>query len=528
MRMSRTRVAVAVTAAAATVGATFALAVPATAAEAQILNENSANAIKDSYIVMLKDGQSRAVATSADSLGRKYGGKVGFTYESALRGFSVTMSAAQARKLAADPAVASIEQDRTIKLLTDQPNPPSWGLDRVDQRDLPLNSNYSYATGASNVTAYVIDTGINYNHADFGGRASLGTDVFTDGQAGKDCQGHGTHVAGTVGGKTFGVAKEVKLKAVRVLNCQGGGSVSGMAKGVDWVTANAVLPAVANMSLYTGTKNEPSTVLDTAVKNSIAKGVTYAVAAGNFGDDSCQYSPQRVSETINVMASNKTDGRVSNSLWSSSYGTCSDLFAPGDSIVSASHSSTTGSSTKSGTSMAAPHVAGAAALYLAANPTATPKQVHDALIANATSGKVTNAGTGSPNKLLFVGGGGDVPPPTGCATKTNGTDVAIPDAGAAVTSDITISGCEGNASATAKVDVNIKHTWRGDLVIDLVAPDGSAYRLKSSSSNDSADNVIASYTVNLSSEARNGTWKLRVQDVARYDTGTIDTWSLTL
>ncbi|SES25178.1 Serine protease, subtilisin family [Lentzea xinjiangensis] len=584
------------------------LALPQTVAaqpEGPIVAESAPNAVQDSYIVVLKDN---AVARSevggrADGLLGRYGGKVGFTYRAAFKGFSATMSKQQAKRLAADPSVAYVEQDRTVQVLADQLNPPSWGLDRVDQADLPLNSKYSYSTGAANVTAYVIDTGINYDHADFGGRASFGFDAFTDGRNGKDCQGHGTHVAGTVGGAAYGVAKNVKLKAVRVLNCAGGGSVATEAAGVDWVTANAVLPAVANMSLYTGTANEPSRVLDDAVRASIRGGVTYVVAAGNFNDDSCKYSPQRVTETINVMATARTDARASFS----SFGTCSDLFAPGQDIVSASHSSNTGSATMSGTSMASPHVAGAAALHLADHPAKTPAEVHAAILAQATPGKVTNPGANSANLLLRTGTGG-VPGvsvtnpgnqttalngtvnlqlsasggtapytwtatglPTGlsisasglvtgtasvagaytvtatatasaggsgstsftwtvgaasCATQTNGTDVAIPD-NSTVTSSITVAGCTGTASATAKVEVHIKHTYRGDLVVDLVAPDGSAYSL-SNRSGGSADNIDQTYTVNLSSETRNGTWNLRVRDAATTDVGTIDTWSLTL
>ncbi|WP_434445130.1 S8 family peptidase [Lentzea sp. E54] len=573
--------------------------------EGPIVAESAPNTIQDSYIVVLKNTTTGSeVNGRVSDLASRYGGKVGFTYRAAFKGFSATMSKQQAKRLAADPSVAYVEQDRTVQVLADQLNPPSWGLDRVDQADLPLNSKYSYSTGAANVTAYVIDTGINYDHADFGGRATFGFDAFTDGRNGKDCQGHGTHVAGTVGGTTYGVAKNVKLKAVRVLNCAGGGSVSTEAAGVDWVTANAVLPAVANMSLYTGTANEPSRVLDDAVRASIGRGITYVVAAGNFNDDSCKYSPQRVTETINVMATARTDARASFS----SYGTCSDLFAPGQDIVSASYSNNSGSATMSGTSMASPHVAGAAALYLADNPAKTPAEVHAAILAQATPNKVTNPGANSANRLLRTNTGG-VPGvsvanpgnqatalngtanlqlsasggtapytwsasglPTGlsigsstgvvsgtasvagtynvtvtatasaggsgstsftwtvgsatCATQTNGTDVAIRD-NATVSSAITFSGCTGTASASSKVEVHIKHTYKGDLVVDLVAPDGTAYNLHNRAGG-SADNIAQTYTANLSSETRNGTWTLRVRDAATADVGTIDTWSLTL
>ncbi|SDF77919.1 Serine protease, subtilisin family [Lentzea fradiae] len=573
--------------------------------EGPIVAESAPNAVQDSYIVVLKDDAvpRSEVGGRAGDLATRYGGRIGFTYRSAFKGFSATMSKQQAKRLAADPAVAYVEQDRTVQVLTDQLNPPSWGIDRIDQADLPLDSRYSYGTDASNVTAYVIDTGINYDHADFGGRATFGFDAFTDGRNGKDCQGHGTHVAGTVGGATFGVAKNVKLKAVRVLNCLGGGSVATEAAGVDWVTGNAVLPAVANMSLYTGTANEPSRVLDDAVRASIARGVTYVVAAGNFNDDSCKYSPQRVTETINVMATSRTDARASFS----SYGTCSDLFAPGQDIVSASYSNNTGSATMSGTSMASPHVAGAAALYLADNPAKTPAEVHAAILAQATPNKVTNPGSNSANLLLrtntggvpgvsvtspgnqttalngtvslqLTASGGTAPYtwsatglPAGlsisssglvsgtataagtytvtatataaaggsgsttftwavgsaaCATQTNGTDVTIPD-NTTVTSTITVAGCTGTASASSKVEVHIKHTYRGDLVVDLVAPDGSVYNLHNRSGG-SADNIDQTYTVNLSSETRNGTWTLRVRDAATFDNGSIDSWSLTL
>jgi subtilisin family serine protease len=476
--------------------------------------------IAGSYVVQLKDTALApgAVTSTARSLASRYSGTVSFTYTAALRGFAVRMSAEQAAKLAADPAVGTVTQDAVASLDATQ-SPATWGLDRIDQRALPLNNAYTYTVTAANVRAYIIDTGILTGHTDFGGRASVGTDTIGDGRNGVDCNGHGTHVAGTTGGATYGVAKEVRLVAVRVLNCSGSGSNSGVIAGVDWVTANAVKPAVANMSLGGGAYAP----LDTAVTNSINSGVSYAVAAGNSGANACNYSPARTAAAITVGATTRTDARASFS----NYGTCLDIFAPGQDITSDWYTSTTATNTISGTSMASPHVAGAAALYLSANPAASPATVRNALVASGTTGVVTSPGTGSPNVLLYTGTGGTTPPPTG-TTYTNGTDVAIPDAGAAASSPITVSGASGNAGSAVPVAVDIRHTYRGDLVIDLIAPDGSLYRLKNSSSSDSADNVITTYTVNLSSETKNGTWRLQARDVYAADTGYINTWSITL
>ena len=497
-------------------------ATPAHADEGEIRGAGAANAIKNSYVVVLKDGVS---AQSSDDVAKRHNARIKLKYRSALKGFAATMSEADARRTAADPAVAYVEQDGRATIQDTQPNPPSWGLDRIDQRNLPLDNSYTYPNKASGLTVYVLDTGIRTSHSDFGGRAVWGTN--TVGGANSDCHGHGTHVAGTVGGNAYGVAKGAKLVAVKVLDCNGSGAWSAIIGGVDWVTSNHTSgPAVANMSLGGSGSNSS---LESAVRNSIADGVTYALAAGNSNSNACNFTPARTPEAITVGATKRTDERPTD--WSngqgSNYGMCLDIFAPGDGIVSLSHSSDTGTRTMSGTSMASPHVAGAAALYLSANPSATPQQVRDALVNNATDGKVTNPGTGSPNKLLFVGAGGSPPPPDGCGTFSNADNVNIPDAGAAVTSSISVADCTGNAPAALQVKVDIKHTWRGDLVIDLVAPDGTAYRLKSNNINDSADNVLATYTVDASSEAANGAWKLRVQDVYRYDTGYIDSWSLT-
>ncbi len=493
---------------AAAVGLAVASTATASAAEGTILGADSATAIDGSYIVMFKDG------VAAAGTAERYGAKVEQTYSAALNGFAGSMSEAAAKRLAADPAVEFVQQNQTITLSADQPNPPSWGLDRIDQRDLPLNNNYSYATGASNVHAYIIDTGISVGHSDFGGRATHGFDAI-DGGTADDCHGHGTHVAGTVGGTAHGVAKQVQLVAVRVLNCSGSGTTAQVVAGIDWVTANAVKPATANMSLGGGV----DTALDAAVRRSITSGVTYAIASGNSNANACNFSPARVAEAITVNSSTISDARSSFS----NFGTCTDIFAPGSNITSTWLNN--GTNTISGTSMATPHVAGAAALYLSANPAASPQAVRDALVAAGTPGKITSPGTGSPNVLLHTGTG-VVDPPTGCAAATNAANFTIND-NSTVNSPITISGCEGNGGATATVSVNIVHTYRGDLVVDLVAPDGSVYNLHNRSGG-SADNLVQSYSRNLSSEVANGTWNLRVRDAASADVGFIDTWTLDL
>ncbi|MGH3323147.1 MAG: S8 family peptidase [Streptomyces sp.] len=358
----------------------------------------SATAISDSWIVVLKEGAKSSTDTVARELTRRNDGRLTHVYSEALRGFSAKMTQTQARKLAADHRVDYVEQDSKVTATDTQPN-ATWGLDRVDQRDLPLSGTYTYNTTASNVHAYVIDTGLRTSHSEFGGRASIGTDTVGDGQNGNDCHGHGTHVAGTTAGSTYGVAKGASVVGVRVLNCQGSGTNSGVIAGVDWVTANAVKPAVANMSLG-GSAN---TSLDNAVRNSVSSGITYSLAAGNgnflgFPVKACNVSPARVTEAITVGATDSSDRRASFS----NYGTCVDLFAPGVNITSAWQNSDTATRTISGTSMAAPHTAGAAALYLAANPSASPAQVRDALVNNATNGKVQDPKSGSPNKLLHT------------------------------------------------------------------------------------------------------------------------------
>jgi subtilisin family serine protease len=487
--------------------------------EGSIRDAGTDGVVPNSYVVALKDtGTLRAsgVDSSAQALASRYSGQVARTYSHALRGFEVRLSEANARRLAADSAVDYVQRNGIYTIAGTQTNPPSWGLDRIDQRNLPLNASYTFPNTASNVHAYIIDTGIRFSHTTFGGRATSGFDAV-DGGSADDCNGHGTHVAGTVGGSQYGVAKGVLLVGVRVLNCSGSGTTAQVAAGIDWVTGHSIKPAVANMSLGGGI----DTTLDNAVANSINSGVTYAIAAGNSNANACNFSPARVPAAITVGATDRTDLRASFS----NFGTCVDIFAPGVGITSSWSTSDTATNTISGTSMATPHVTGVAALILGGSPSLTPQQVRDRMVADATTGVVGNPGTGSPNRLLFVNNG--TAPPPGCSG-TNGTNVSIPDAGAAVFSSITISNCNRAASATSTIEVHIVHTYRGDLVIDLIAPDGTAYRLKSSSGTDSADNVNQTYTRNLSSEAANGTWRLRVQDVFAIDTGFIDSWTLTV
>lgn len=398
------------------VAVSLALCAPAAASELRRVG----NAIPDQYIVVFKEDVMRGKANEKRAkAGKKhapaadeydpeletvvdeeivdvavlYDLQVERRYSQALQGMSVRADDKAIKKLLKDQRVAFVEEDGYVQLSATQSN-ATWGLDRSDQRDRPLNGTYVYDYTASNVRAYVIDSGINASHSDFGGRVLAGATAINDGRGAGDCNGHGTHVAGTIGGATWGIAKAVRLVPVRVFGCTGGSANSTIISGIDWVRTNAVKPAVANMSLGGGA----SSATDTATNNLINSGVTVVVAAGNDNANACNYSPARVANAITVGSTTSTDARSSFS----NFGSCVNIFAPGSSIRSAWYTSNTATNTISGTSMASPHVAGAAALYLAANPSASPATVRSAIYNKASTNKLSGIGSGSPNRLLYT------------------------------------------------------------------------------------------------------------------------------
>ena len=455
------------------------------------------------YIIVLKsandiDGKEKQIA--------QMGGRTEKRFTHAINGLSVKIKHKDADQLRTEPNVLSVELDQPMFALDTQTPTPSWGLDRTDQRALPLSNSFTASAYGAGVDVYVVDTGVSTTHTDFSGRLRSGFSAINDGRGSNDCNGHGTHVAGTAAGTTYGVAKAASIIPVRVLDCNGSGSTTGVIAGLDWIVQHHVAgkPAVANMSLGGGA----SSALDTAVQNVINDGVVMAVAAGNSNADACTSSPARAANAITVGATTSTDARASYS----NFGTCLDIFAPGSSITSAWINSTTATNTISGTSMATPHVAGVIAVLLGTSPTSTPSEIATMLRSSSTPNLVTAPGTGSPNYLLYLDPAGSTivtpppaPAPTAPAAPTIGTASASrgksaivnwtqgSNGGSAITSHVVTAYLSGSTTVSKTVIVS-GSTATSATVTGLTA--GRSYTFKVQ-----ARNAIGSSPLSASSNS---------------------------
>ncbi len=463
-----------------------------TPAASPSLNVATGASIAGRYIVVFKS-EVDDVDGEASQLSARYGAAIRHTYKSALKGMAIELSDAKVAALRAEPSVAYVEQDQVMSINLTQSS-ATWGIDRIDQRNLPLSGTYTYGADGTGVTVYIIDTGINFTHTEYAGRAFKGIDEVNAGGTAADCNGHGSHVAGTVGGTLYGVAKNVRLVAVRVLDCSGSGSTTGVIAGIDWVTANKVLPAAANMSLGGGF----SAALNTAVENSIKSGVVYGIAAGNSSADACTFSPASAPSAITVGATDILDGFASFS----NFGTCVDINAPGVNITSAWIGGNTATNTISGTSMAAPHVVGAAALYLQVNPTATPLQTRNVLVSNGTPNKITSLPSGTPNTLLYSAfiTAGPTPPVANftstCSQLTCNFDGSSSTAAAGATYSWTFG------DATSGSGVTTSHTYAGpgpySVTLTVTDANGTSSKTSSVTVSNTPPAPVASFTKSCS------------------------------